>query len=124
MSCGEPRPSWAFFAKPCQTSAARSIHAAVKGVGGVEEIGCEAVRAEGARERDGVVDAIGDRGVAAGAFVGVAADGEDLSARGGEARVGGFAHPLAAGGSRAGRNGSAGMMSFSIRPRVSSAARR
>ena len=71
-----------------------AIHAAVEGVGGVEEVGREAVRAKGARECDGVVDAVGDGAVAADSVVGFAADGEDLATRGGEARVGGFAHAL------------------------------
>ena len=94
MSRGEPSPSCAFFAKPCQTSAALLIHATVKGVRGVEEIGREAVRAEAARECDAVVQPVGDRSVTAGAFVSIAAHGEDLAASGGETRVGAGPHSV------------------------------
>ena len=65
-----------------------------KGVGGVEEIGREALGAKGARERDCVVNAIGDRPVATDSFVCVAAHGEDLAAGGGEARIGSGSHAV------------------------------
>jgi hypothetical protein len=49
------------------------IHAAVKGVFGVEEIGRDTVRAEAARERNAVVQPLDVRGVTAGAFECIAA---------------------------------------------------
>ncbi len=68
------------------------VHATMEGVGGVKEIGSEVAGAEDARERNRVVNPIGNGGVTACLFVGFAADSENLTAGGCETWVSAGSH--------------------------------
>lgn len=95
------------------------IHAAVKGVRGVEEIGRETVRAEAARERNAVVQPVGDRGMTAGAFVSIAAHGKIWPHA--AAKRGSVPDRIRWSGRKPSKTkGISGTMSFSMSPRVSS----